>query len=322
MNRSWIKALLALSMVLALNLASAQVWPARPVKLIVPVGAGSFGDILARMMAEEMQLVFKQPFVVENRPGATGMIAADFVAKQAADGYTLLVMTNSAHSANPHLFKKMSYEPVKGFTAIARVCYVPFVLMVAHDSPIRSIEDLLARGKATPGKLTYGHSNSTSQVAGAAFNTLSGINATGVAYKASPQALTELVSGRLDFIFNDAGSSAALIKAGRLRPIAVTSASRSALFPDLPTVAEGARMTGFSVAAWAGIGGPAGMPDDIAKKIGDVVIDLTRRATFQERLAAMGAEPAPARSDEFVTYLHQQLDLWGQKVRQAGIEKE
>lgn len=322
MNPSFLKLILSLLLFAASSVASAQAWPSKPVRIVVPVGAGAFGDILSRMVAEELQTVFKQPFVVENKVGASGMIAAEFVAKAPADGYTLILMTNSAHSANPHLFKKLSYEPIRHFTPIARICYVPFVLMVGQDSPIRSLEDLLARGKASPGKLSYGYSNTTSQVAAAALSSLTGIQAVAVPFKASPQALTEAVSGRIDFLFNDAGSSAALLKANRLRPLAATSARRSALFPDLPTVEEGARLPGYSVAAWAGLGGPAGLPPDIVAKLSDAVLDLTRRPAFRDRLAAMAAEPAPAAPDEFSAYLTQQFDLWGEKVRQAGIEKE
>lgn len=300
----------------------AQAWPSKPVRIIVPVGAGSFGDILARMVAEELQTVFKQSFVVENKAGASGILAADFVAKSAPDGYTLLIMTNSAHSANPHLFKKLPYEPVRDFTAIARICYVPFVLMVGQDSPIRSIEDLVARGKASPGKLNYGYGNTTSQVAAAALSSLTGMNSVAVPYKASPQALTEVISGRLDFLFNDAGSSAALLKAGRLRPLAVTSANRSALLPDLPTVEEGARLPGFSVAAWAGLGAPAGLPNDITVKLSNAVLELTRRKAFGDKLFSMGSEAAPAAPAEFAAYLAQQVEIWGLKVKQAGIEKE
>ena len=300
----------------------AQAWPSKPVRIIVPVGAGSFGDILARMVAEELQTVFKQSFVVENKAGASGILAADFVAKSAPDGYTLLIMTNSAHSANPHLFKKLPYEPVRDFTPIARICYVPFVLMVGQDSPIRSIEDLVARGKASPGKLNYGYGNTTSQVAAAALSSLTGMNGVAVPYKASPQALTEVISGRLDFLFNDAGSSAALLKAGRLRPLAVTSANRSALLPDLPTVEEGARLPGFSVAAWAGLGAPAGLPNEITVKLSNAMLELTRRRSFGDRLFSMGSEAAPAAPAEFAAYLAQQVDIWGQKVKEAGIEKE
>ena len=302
--------------------AFAQAWPAKPVRIIVPVGAGSFGDILARLVAEELQTVFKQSFLVENKAGASGILAADFVAKSPADGYTLLIMTNSAHSANPHLFKKLPYEPVKDFTPIARICYVPFALMVGADSPIRSLEDLVARGKAAPGKLNYGYANTTSQVAAAALNTLTGMQGVAVAYKTSPQALLEVVSGRVDFLFNDAGSSAALLKAGRLRPLAVTSAKRSALFPALPTVEEGARLAGFSVAAWAGLGAPAGLPNEITLKLSNAVLDLVKRPAFNEKLMAMGSEAAPAPPAEFSTYIAQQIDVWGQKVKEAGIEKE
>ena len=302
--------------------AFAQAWPSRPVRIIVPVGAGTFGDILARLVSDELQAVFRQPFTVENKAGASGIIAAEFVAKSAPDGYTLLIMTNSAHSANPHLFKKLPYEPVKDFTAIARICYVPFLLVVAQDSPIDSLGDLVARAKTNPGKLTYGYGNTTGQVAAAAFATLAGVNLVAVPYKTTPQAMTEVVGGRVDFLFTDAGSGAALLKSGRLRAIAVTSEKRSALLPEVPTVEEGARLPGYSVAAWAGLGAPAGLSGDIATKISNALLDLTRRRNFAEKLHAMGAEPAPAPVAEFNAYLGRQLETWGQKIKEAGIEPQ
>ena len=311
--------------VLLLTLAGAvcaQEWPSRPVRIVVPVGAGSFGDILARMLADELQAVTRQPFVVENKPGASGIIAADLVAKAAPDGYTLLLMTNSAHSAAPHLLKKVPYEPVRDFTPIARICYVPFLLLVGQESPIRSLEDLIARARAAPGSMTYGFGNTTAQIAGAALVKLSGLQAVAVPFKSTPQALAEAVAGRLDFLFNDAGSSESLLKARRVRPIAVSSPRRSALLPETPTVAEGARLPGFSVAAWAGIGGPAGLPVEVVRKVGDAVLALAARKSFVDRLAAMGAEPAPAAASDFGTYLVEQYEIWARKTQEAGIEKE
>ena len=302
--------------------AFAQAWPSKPVHIIVPVGAGTFGDILARMVSDELQAVFKQPFVVENKAGASGIIAADFVAKSAPDGYTLLVMTNSAHSATQYLFKKLPYEPIKDFTAIARLCYVPFMLVVGQDSPIQSLGDLVARGKANPGKLSYGYGNTTGQVAAAALSSLTGMNAVAVPYKTTPAAMTELIGGRIDFLFVDAGSSASLLKSGRLRAIGVTSEKRSALLPDVPTIEEGAKLPGFSVAAWAGLGAPAGLPSDIATKISNAMLDLAKRKSFAEKLSAMGAEPAPASVTEFNPYLVRQLAIWGQKIKEAGVEPQ
>ena len=317
-----IKAALFTLLMAACGGVFAQAWPSRPVRIIVPVGAGTFGDILARLVSDELQAVFKQPFTVENKAGASGIIAAEFVAKSAPDGYTLLIMTNSAHSANPHLFKKLPYEPVKDFAAIARICYVPFLLVVAQDSPIQSLGDLVARAKTNPGKLAYGYGNTTGQVAAAALATLAGVNLVAVAYKTTPQAMTEVVGGRVDFMFTDAGSSAALLKSGRLRAIAVTSEKRSALLPEVPTVEEGAKLPGYSVAAWAGLGAPAGLPGDIATKISNVLLDLIGRRNFAEKLHAMGAEPAPAPAAEFNAYLGRQLETWGQKIKEASIEPQ
>ncbi len=176
--------------------ALAQAWPAKPVRMVTAFGPGSASDIVARMVAGELQTLLGQPFIVDNKPGASGIIAAEMVAKSPADGYTLFLTTNTVHSSNPHLFKKLPYDPIKDFTPIARVCYFPFVLAVNASLPVHTPRELIAYARNAKQPISYGYGNSTGQVASAAFSSLTQINATAVPYKSSPQVLTDLIGGQ------------------------------------------------------------------------------------------------------------------------------
>jgi tripartite-type tricarboxylate transporter receptor subunit TctC len=302
--------------------ASAQTWPAKPVRIVTAFGPGSASDIVARMLADELQAAFRQPFIVENKPGASGILAAEAVAKAAADGYTLILGTNTAHSVNPHLFRKLPYEPVASFTPIARVCYFPFVLAVSANSPAKSVEQLVALGRGPNARLTYAYGNSTGQIAGAAFASLKKLDATAVPYKSTPQALTDLVGGQVAFMFVDLASSRSYLAAGRLRLLAITSAQPSPQVPDLPTIAAAAGLPGFDLSAWVGVLGPAGLPDGIASRLSEQVNRSLARKEIAERLIALGADVAPAQAAEFDRYLRAQLTAWGHKVKDAGIAPE
>ncbi len=302
--------------------SQAQTWPAKPVRIVTAFGAGSASDIVSRMLATELQATYNQPFIVENKPGASGIIAADAVARSAPDGYTLFLTTNTAHSSNPHLFKKIPYDPINDFTPIARVCYFPFVLAVNASLPVHTPRELIDYAQNSKQVISYGYGNSTGQVAAAAFSTLTKINATAVPYKSSPQVMTDLIGGQITFLFGDLASSAVHIKSGRIRAIAVTTERRSALAPDLPSVAAAANLPGFDLTAWVGVVGPAQLPADITQKLSTEINRILARKDILDRLKAMGAEPAPALASEFGDYMKQQLSVWGQKVKDSGIQPE
>lgn len=302
--------------------ATSSTWPNRPVRLVTAFGAGSASDIVARTIAVELQHRFGQPVVVDNRPGASGIIASEWVARAAPDGYTLILTTNTTHSVNPYLFAKLPYDPVRDFTAIVRVCYFPFVLAVNAATPVRSVQDLMREARNPKHKTNYGYGNSTGQIAGAAFNTLARLDATAVPYKSSPQALTDLLGGQVDFLFTDLASSQAQFKAGRLRALAVTTAQRSKLMPELPTLAASAGLPGFDLAAWVGVMAPAGLPVDIRDKLDAAITDMLARPEVIEKFTGIGAEVAPAHATDFSTYLRAQLEAWGSKVKEAGITPE
>ena len=303
-------------------LAMAQGWPAKPVKLYTAFAAGSASDIIARMLAQELQTEYGQPFVVDNKPGASGVIAADLLTKSTPDGYTLMLTTNTVNSANPHLFKKLSYDPVKDFTPIARVASATFILAVAADSPIKQASDMATYAKANPGKINFAYGNSTGQIAGAAFNNLAGLNGTAIPYKSTPQALAALVGGEVTFLFVDLASSNTLLKAGRLRALAVTTETKSSLAPDIPALASAANLPGFDLAAWVGIVGPATMTADITSKLSTSINRILARKDIVDRLNALGTDVTPGTSAELSVYMGQQLNAWRDKIKAAGMQPE
>ncbi len=307
---------------MASGLTFAQAWPAKPVRIVTAFAAGSASDIVARLYAQELQTEYGQPFVVENKPGASGFIAAELVAKSPADGYTLLLTTNTINSGNPHLFKKLPYDPIKDFTPVARICNFLFILTVAADSPVKSVADLMSYAKANPTKASFAYGNSTGQIAGAAFNNLAHLGAIAVPYKSTPQALTALVGGEVTYLFVDLASSQALLKGGRLRALAVTTEAKSKLAPELPTIAATANLPGFDLAAWVGILGPANLPADITGKLSASINKITAKKEVTDKLVSMGADVSPGTSVELGAYMNQQLASWRDKIKAAGIQPE
>ena len=299
-----------------------QGFPNRPVRLVVAFGPGSGSDIVARLLAEDLRAALGQQVIVDNKPGGSAQIAAEFVAKAPADGYTLLLTTNTAHSANPYLFKKLGYDPMRDFTPIARVAYVPYAIVVDPKSPIDSVRALVEYARANPGKLNYGFGNSTSQVAGAAFARQAGIELTAVGYKSMPPAYNDLIGGQVQVVFADMASAQVFMKSGRLKPLAFTLEKRSALMPELPTVAETPGFTGFEVTSWIGLVGPAGMPRDAVERLSTEMQRTLAKPEIRERLAGMGVEPAPSSPQEMDRFLRQQLESWRIKIRDAGIQPE
>ncbi len=316
----WRRAFAAVAMAMAGTCAHAQAFPSKPIRLVVPFAVGSGTDILARVIGEEVQRNLGTSIIVENKPGAGGQIAAEIVTKAAPDGYTLLMGTNTALSANPFLYRKLTYDPIKDFTPIARTNYFLFLLVVAADSPMKSTADVIARAKANPGKVSYGYGNSTGQVAGAHFARGGGFQALAVPYKSTPPALTDLASGQIDFMFVDLASSQNYMRGGKLRAIAVQSDERSALLPELP--AAGEVVPGFTFVAFGGVVGPAGMPRDVVARLNAEFTKALGTPAVKERMAALGLEPAPMSPEAFGRFMSEQLTTWGRKIAEAGIQPE
>lgn len=303
--------------------AGAQAWPqAKPIRLTIAFGPGSASDIFARMIGEPLQKALGQAVIVESKPGAAGQIAAEHVARSPADGYTLFVTTNTTHSANPYLFKKLSYDPVKDFTPVARIGYFPFVLLVNSQLPVGNVQELIAHGKANPSTISYAYTSSAGQVAAAALSNATKMGAVAVAYKAAPEAMASVASGQVTFTVLDFATSMPLVKAGRLRALAVTPDRRSALAPHLPTVGEASGLPDFGVVAWMGIFGPADLPAGITERLSGEVLKILATSSVQERFISMGVEPAPAGPQEFQGFVRDQLAVWRRQIGLAGMKPE
>jgi len=320
------KALLgALTLAVALSAGGAaaeESYPSKPVKIVIGFGPGSGTDIIARILADELQKTFNQPFIVENKPGAFAQIAAKEVKVAPADGYTLLLTSNTTHSVNPHLFKTLPYDPIADFTPIGGVGYFPFVLAVDAKIPVKTPREFVDWARAHPGKIFYAYGTPTVQIPAEALNRIEKLGATGVAYKSSPDAIKDVIGGEVQFLVVDLAASLPQIKAGRLRALALTGAKRTALAPDLPTVEETLGIKDFDLAAWTGVFGPAKLPKDIVVKLNAAIQKILQRPEVRERMLMNFIEPTPSDPATFDAMVRKQLEVWGGKVKVAGIEPE
>ena len=315
----------AVAAVMALSFAAPvlaqESYPSAPITLVVPFAAGSGTDAVARVVANKLGERLKQPVIVDNRAGANAQIAAVHVAKARPDGYTLFMTTNTSHSANPWLVKGLKYDPIKDFTPVARVGELPFALIVHPSVPARTVAELIAYAKAHPDQLSYGTPNSTSLVAAETFKYITGAKITGVPYKSSPQALTDVMGNQIQMYVADLGSAWGTLKTDRVRTLGVTAAKGSQLLPHVPAIAK--TLPGFDLTSWNGIFGPAGMPKAVAERINSELQLILKDKAVQEQLAQVGFEVWPtATPDEFALYVKEQLAKWGQLVKQAGIEAQ
>ena len=297
-------------------------YPNKPVKIIIGFGPGSGTDILARMIAEELRVTLGQPFIVDNRPGASAQIAASAVAKSTADGYTLFLTSNSSHSVNPHMFKKLPYDPIADFTPVGGIAYFPFILAVNASLPVKTPLEFVAYARANRGKLNYAYGTPTVQIPAEALNRLEKLEATGIPYKSSPAAMTDVIGGQAQFLVVDLASARPHLQSGRLRALAVTTSKRSALAPELPTIEESLGLRDFDLAAWTGLFGPAGLPKEVTDKLSSTLLQILAKPEVRERILASGAEPTPSDTHAFAALVKRQLEVWGRKVADAGIQPE
>jgi tripartite-type tricarboxylate transporter receptor subunit TctC len=301
--------------------ATAETYPARTVTVVVPFGPGSVTDAAARLVALHLQEALGQPFVIENKTGAGGLIAASAVAHAAPDGYTLLITTNSTHSAAPALFKTVPYDPIKDFTPVARIGSFPSLIAVYPGLPIKTIGDLVSYAKANPGKLEYGHGNSTGQIVGETLKKRTGIDIVRVAYRSNPAAVTDLIAGHIAMMIPDFNTGLPQVKAGSIRPVAVFTKERSRMLPDIPTLNETV-MPGFDILAWAGMFAPANTPPDIVDRIAGALQKILSDPKTAERFAEIGTEPFYSGPSDFSDYVKTELVKWTSVAKEAGIEPE
>jgi len=309
----------ALTLLSAAALAQAP-YPNRNITLVVPFAAGSGTDTTTRIIAKELGTALGVGTVIENKAGASGSLAASFVARSAPDGYTLMVSTNTPHSANPYLLKVMSYDPVKDFTPIARTGDLPFMLVINPEVPAKSVAELIALAKKDPGKYSYASGSSAAIVSGATFARLAGIDLLHVPYKSSPPALTDLMAGRTTMMFIDVLTGLPHVKAGALKALAVTTKQKSALLPELPTMDE--TVKGFDITSWQGYFGPANMPKDVVTKLNAEIRKIVERPEIKAQLAKRGMEAFSGTPEQFDAFLKDQLKVWEKLIADAGIEKQ
>ena len=322
------RSFLLLAAGLAASAVSAQAWPTKPVRIVVPFAAGGTTDILARALAPELQRVFGQPFVIDNKPGAGGNTGATDVAKSAPDGYTLLMGTVGTHAINVSLYPKMPYDPVKDFSPVTLVAGVPNVLVMnpanAQKYGIDSVPALIKFARANPGKLNMASSgNGTSiHLAGELFKSMTGSFMIHLPYRGSGPALLDLIGGNTDLMFDNLPSALPQIKAGKLKALAVTSASRSAAVSELPTIEEagGAALKGFDATSWFGLLAPAGTPMDIVNRVQQETAKALALPAIKERLLAQGAIPGGGTSAEFARHIAAETTKWAKVVAASGAK--
>jgi tripartite-type tricarboxylate transporter receptor subunit TctC len=298
---------------------SAAHYPAKPMRLVVPFPAGGTTDILARAVAQKLSKAWGQQVIVDNRPGAGGNIGSDLVAKATPDGYTLLMGTVGTHAINPSLYKNMPYDHVKDFAPVILVAGVPNVLVVNPSLPVHSVPELIAYAKANPGKLNFASSgNGTSiHLSGELFKAMTGVEMTHVPYKGSAPALTDLIGGQVQLMFDNLPSSLPFIKAGKLRALAVTSGARAAALPDLPTLAESG-LPGFEASSWFGVLAPAGTPRDIVVKLNGAIAGWLASPEAKEKLLAQGAIAAGGTPEDFARHIGAETSKWAKVVKASG----
>jgi tripartite-type tricarboxylate transporter receptor subunit TctC len=300
--------------------ALAQAWPSRPIHLIVPYAAGGPVDLSARLIAPPLQAALGQPVVVENKTGAGGNIAADFVAKSAPDGYTLVMGAIATHAINPALYPKMPYDPVRDFRHVALLVQVPNVLVVNNDLPVKDISGLIAYVKANPGKLDFasGSTGSTGHLAGELFKQMTGTYMVHIPYKGSAPAMLDLVSGRVQLMFDNLASALPNIQAGKVRALAVTTLRRSSFLQDVPTLDESG-LKGFDLTTWWGVMAPAGTPDAVVEKLSFETEKILQQPDIKERFKAMGSETPTVRTPrQFTAFVEKELKTYSALVKRSG----
>ena len=326
MMKSWIKLFTACTLVLAAPLIVSSVsaqekYPNRPVKIVLGFPPGQATDTVARAIAQKLGETTGQVFIVENRPGAAGIIGTDLVAKSTADGYTLVMGSSGVMAVNPGLYSKLPYDPVKDFAPITVAVTVPLFLVANPDFPPNTVKELVAYAKANPGKVNYasGGSGVTNHLAMELFKSVAGIDMVHVPYKGGPPALTDLIAGQVNVMFETGPGALPHVKSGKLKAIAVGGSKRSAAMPNLSTVAESG-YPGFEAVAWIGISAPTGTPKEIITKLNSEIVKIVHLPDIKERFLGLGAESVGNTPEEFAIYLKAEIAKWGKVVKDSGAK--
>jgi tripartite-type tricarboxylate transporter receptor subunit TctC len=316
------RALVALAVLAFAGTAAAQPYPSKPIRMLVGFAAGGPTDVLARLVGQAMSDSLGGTVVVDNKPGASGMIADDVVAKAPPDGYTLGMMS-SAHSTNPAMYASVPHDVVADFTSIALVARTPYILVVAPSVPAHSVSELVAWIKAQPGDVIYGSNaiGGRTHLAAELLARLAGLRLVHVPYKGSSPNLAALIAGDIPFTFENPAVLGGPIQAGKMRPLAVTSPARMAAWPELPTIAESG-YPGFDVVGWFGVRGPARLPADLVVRLNAAIVAAIETPLLRARFAGLGAEPGGGSAESFERFVANDAAYWGKVIRDAGIKGE
>lgn len=301
--------------------AHAEAWPSKqPIRFVVPYPPGGASDVTARVLSIKLAEALGQSVVVENRPGANGILALELVAKSAPDGYTILMANLGPNGINPGVYQKLPYDPIKGFTPITLTSVVPLVVLVGPTMPVKSMPELISYAKANPGKLTYASAGngSANHLAGEMIKTMTGINMVHVPYKGDSPAVADVAAGTVNMMFPTVVAGIPHVKSGKLRALAVTSAKRSSSMPDVPTVSE-AGIPGFEAVSWGGVMGPGGLPPEITNRLNSEIVRILKMPDVAEKLSSLGADVVGSTPDEFATYLKAEIAKWSKVAHDNNI---
>jgi tripartite-type tricarboxylate transporter receptor subunit TctC len=299
--------------------ASAQSYPSRPIRFVVPYPAGGPLDTVARLTAQKVSEALKQPVIVDNKPGAGGNIGADLVAKSPADGYTVLMGAVATHAINPALYARMPYDAARDFVPVTQLASTPNVLIVNPAVPASSVREFIAYAKANPGRLNFGSGSngSAGHLAGELFKTMANVDMAHVPYKGAAPAMQDLVGGQIHLMFDNLASALGPMRAGKVKGLAVTTAKRSSLAPELPTIAESG-LPGFDINTWFGVFAPAGTPRDVVERLHGEFTRALAAPDVREKMVNLGAEPVGNRPEEFAAYIRGEADKYARVVKASG----
>lgn len=301
--------------------AAAQVYPAKAVTLIVPFAAGSATDHLARTLGQGINAETRQPVIVDNRPGASGIIAAQLAARAAPDGYTAIIGTNTTHAANAHLFRKLPYDPVRDFAPLTTLARGGQVMAVHPSVPAKSVREFIALAKRQPGKLTFGSGSSSSRVASELFQQMAGVRLVHVPYKSNPMAVTDLVGGHIDMMITDVVTGLPQVRAGKVRAIGVSSPQRLPVAPEIPTIDE-AGVKGYELTFWFAAYVPAKTPPVVVERIRELFVNATKSTQAQAFFKSTGIEPHVMTAAELARFQAAESAKWARVIKAAGITPE
>ena len=324
MNLHWLARMtLAAVLALAATVSSGQLYPSKPIRIIVPFPPGGAVDFYARVVQEPLSEALGQPVIIDNRAGASGMIGADLVAKAPPDGYTLLLGNIASLAINVGIYPKMAYDPAKDFTPIMHTVDVNYVLVVHPSVPANSVAELVAYAKANPGKLSYGSAGSGSMphLSTELMKALAGVDLVHVPYKGGGPMVTDLLGGSVQLAIADQANLMPHVKTGKLRALGVASPKRSAIYPELPTIAESG-FAGYEATAWQGLVGPAGMPPDVVRRLNQTLAKVMALPAVRERLISGGLDPVADTPEEFGRFIRSEISKWSKIAKDVGAKAE